>query len=283
MIRTSLAFPASVLFLSLCIPQAARPQSLVDNPGPPPPSTVAPHVPQAQPPSTAQSSAIVVRPDLTEEQMADLYMARKEYREASQLYKRLADQNPQNAVYLNKLGIALHQQAALGPALKYYERAVKMDPSYADAQNNIGTIYYQRKRYGKAIKAYQKAIAIRNDMPVLYSNLAYAYFEDKKYEQAIAAFRQALAMDPHLFEHNSSRNGSILQDRTVGDRGKFYFLLAKSYAEAGNLERCLIYLRKAKDEGYKELAAIKADPSFAAVLKDPAIQELLAPKPDTTE
>jgi len=215
--------------------------------------------------------------------MADLYMARKEYREASQLYKKLADQNPQNAVYLNKLGIALHQQAALGQALKYYERAVKMDPSYADAQNNIGTIYYQRKRYGKAIKAYQKAIAIRNDMPILYSNLAYAYFEDKKYEQAIVSFRQALAMDPQLFEHNSSRTGSLLQDRTVGDRGKFYFLLAKSYAEAGNLERCLIYLRKAKDEGYKELAAIKADPSFAAVLKDPAIQELLAPKPDTTE
>ncbi|OLB27093.1 MAG: hypothetical protein DMG41_13730 [Acidobacteria bacterium] len=280
MIRTSLAFPASVLFLSLCIPQAARPQSLVDNPGPPPPSTVAPHVPQAQPPNPTQSSTIVVRPNLTEEQMADLYMARKEYREASQLYKRLAEQNPQNAVYLNKLGISLHQQAALGPALKFYERAVKVDPTYADAANNIGTIYYQRKKYSKAIKAYHKAIAIRNDMPVLYSNLAYAYFEDKKFEQAIASFRQALALDPQLFERNSSRNGSILQDRTVGDRGKFYFLLAKSFAEAGNLDRCLVYLRKAKDEGYKELAAIKMDPSFAAVIQNPAIQEILAPRPE---
>ncbi len=273
MTRNVLAFPTVILLLSLSIP--AEGQSLVDGPGAP----VAPHLPQAQPPPPAQPPVIVVRPDLTDEQMGDLYMARKEYREASQLYKRLADQNPQNAVYLNKLGIALHQQTVLGQALKYYERAVKVDPTYADAQNNIGTIFYQRKKYGKAIKAYQKAIAIRNDMPVLYSNLAYAYFEDKKYEQAIAAFRQALAMDPHLFEHNSSRNGSILQDRTVGDRGKFYFLLAKSYAEAGNLERCLIYLRKAKDEGYKELAAINADPSFAAVLNDPAIQDVLAPKP----
>jgi len=32
----------------------------------------------------------------------------------------------------------------------------------------------------------------------------------------------------------------------VADRGRFYFLLAKSFAEAGNLERCLIYLRKAR-------------------------------------
>ena len=282
MIRTRVAFPASVLLLSLCIPPAAHSQSLVDRPGAAPASTVAPRSPQAQPPSPAQSSTIVVRPDLTEEQMADLYMARKEYREASQLYKRLADQNPQNAVYLNKLGISLHQQLALGPALKYYERAVKADPTYADAENNIGTIYYQRKKYGKAIKAYQRAIAIRNDMPVLYSNLAYAYFEDKKYEDAIASFRQAFALDPQLFERNSSRNGSILQDRTVGDRGKFYFLLAKSFAQAGNLDRCLVYLRKAKDEGYKQLAAINADPAFAAVIKNPAIQEILAPRPEDT-
>jgi tetratricopeptide (TPR) repeat protein len=273
MTKLQMAVPASILLFSLSVSSAA--QSLVENPT----VRVAPHLPQAQPPSPAQSSVIVVRPDLSDEQMADLYMARKEYRDASVLYKRLSDQNPQNPVYLNKLGIALHQQSALGPAMKYYERAVKVDPTYADAENNIGTIWYQRKKYGKAIKAYQKAIAIRSDMPVLHSNLAYAYFGGKKYEQAIASFRQALAIDPQFFERNNSRNGSVLQDRTVGDRGRFYFLLAKSYAEAGNLERCLIYLRKAKDEGYKELAAVKSDPSFAAVLKDPAIQEVLAPKP----
>ncbi len=60
------------------------------------------------------------------------------------------------AVYLNKLGIALHQQEALTLALKYYERATKVDPSYADAQNNIGTVWYQRKKYGKAIKSTKK-------------------------------------------------------------------------------------------------------------------------------
>jgi len=119
-------------------------------------------------------------------------------------------------------------------------------------------------------------------MAVLYSNLGYAYFGDKKYQEAISSFRQALALDPQLFEHNSSRSGSILQDRSVGDRGRFYFLLAKSFAEAGNLERCLIYLRKAKDEGYKELSAVKSDPSFAAVLKDPGIQEVLAPRPPSS-
>ncbi|HZV89267.1 MAG TPA: tetratricopeptide repeat protein [Candidatus Binatus sp.] len=275
MTQVRLAVPASILLLSLSIP--ARGQTLEGTRS----MVMAPGV--AQVPS-AQDPVIVVRPEITDEQMGDLYMVRKQYREAAGMFKKLADQDPRNPVYLNKLGIALHQQAALGLALKCYERAIKVDPRYADAENNVGTIWYQRKKFEKAIKAYRKAIAIRDDMSVLYSNLGYAYFGDKKYEEAISAFRQALALDPQLFEHNGSRSGSILQDRSVEDRGRFYYMLAKSFAQAGDLDRCIHYLRKAKDEGYKNFADIKKDPAFGAALKDPSVQELLVPKPvDATQ
>lgn len=275
MTQVRVAVPASILLLSLSIP--ATGQTLEETRS----MMMAPRV--AQVPS-AQDPVIVVRPEITDEQMGDLYMVRKQYREAAGMFKKLADQDPRNPVYLNKLGIALHQQTALGLALKYYERAVKVDPRYADAENNVGTIWYQRKKFEKAIKAYRKAIAIRSDMAVLYSNLGYAYFGDKKYEEAISAFRQALTLDPQLFEHNGSRSGSILQDRSVEDRGRFYYMLAKSYAQAGDLDRCIHYLRKAKDEGYKNFADIKKDPAFGAALKDPSVQELLVPKPaDATQ
>jgi tetratricopeptide (TPR) repeat protein len=270
MTHVRVAVPASILLLSLSIPATGQTlegtRSMVMAPG------------VAQVPSP-QDPVIVVRPEISDEQMGDLYMVRKQYREAAEMFKKLADQNPRNPVYLNKLGIALHQQAALGLALKYYERAVKADPRYADAENNVGTIWYQRKKYHKAIRAYEKAIGMRNDMAVLYSNLGYAYFGERKYEEAISAFRRALTLDPLLFEHNGSRNGSILQDRSVDDRGRFDYMLAKSFAQAGDLDRCIHYLRKAKDEGYKDLADIKKDPAFAAALKSPAVQELLVPKP----
>src|SRR5450432_91120 len=189
------------------------------------------------PSQVSTANATPAQPQLTPEDMADLLMARKEYPEAAEAYKHLADLFPGNAVYWNKLGIAFHQQSALTPALKCYERALKANPKYADAENNIGTIWYQRKKYSRSIRAYQKAIKISDDMPVLYSNLGYAYFANKKYEESIAAFRTALTKDPEFFDHNSSRNGSILQDRSVSDRGRFYFMLAKSYAQSGNLER----------------------------------------------
>jgi tetratricopeptide (TPR) repeat protein len=243
------------------------------------------NVPAIQTPSqvsTAQATPTVRA--LTDEETGDLYMARKQYYEAAQTYKRLTEQQPRNAIYLNKLGIALHQQEALNLALKCYERAIKADPHYADAENNIGTIWYQRKKYSKAIKAYQRAIKIRDDMPVLYSNLGYAYFGDKKYEESIAAFRIALSKDPQFFEHNSSRNGSLLQDRSVSDRGRFYFLLAKSFAQSGNLDRAILYLRKAKDEGYATFVAdVKKDKAFTALLSNEEVQIMLAPKPVESE
>jgi len=273
MTKFQVAFPASILLLTFSIPSVG--QSFIENIE----VGVAPRTMQSPAQAPTDKSVIVVKPELTDEQMGDLYMVRKDYREAAELYKRLSDQNPRNAVYFNKLGIALHQQTALNLALKNYERATKIDPMYADAQNNIGTIWYQRKKYGKAIRAYQRALKIRNDMAVLYSNLGYAYFEDKKYEQSLASFRQALTLDPQFFEHNGSRTGSVLQDRSVSDRGRFYYMLAKSFAQAGNVERCLVYLRKAKDDGYKELSAAKTDPAFSAVLKDPGIQDVLTPKP----
>jgi tetratricopeptide (TPR) repeat protein len=234
--------------------------------------------------STAAALPAEVK-ELTPEQMGDLYMARKQYVEAAQTFKVLTDKNPTNAVYLNKLGIALHQQEALTLAMKYYERALKANPHYADAQNNIGTIWYQRKRFGKAIKAYEKAIKINDDMAVLYSNLGYAYFGDKKYEESIASFRIALQKDPQFFEHNSARSGSLLQDRSVTDRGRFYYLLAKSFAESGNIDRAVLYLRKAKDEGYATLVAdLKKDKAaFAAEWKLPEVQNLINPQPIAAE
>ncbi|MGB9477881.1 MAG: tetratricopeptide repeat protein, partial [Candidatus Acidiferrum sp.] len=164
-------------------------------------------------------------------------------------------------------------------ALKCYQKSSKLDPHYADAQNNAGTIFYERKKYSKAIRSYKKAILLRDDYAGFYMNLGYAYFGQKDYADSMAAFRKALEIDPNTFDPSRSRSGTIIQDRTISsDRAQFYFLLAKSFAESGNVERCVIYLKKARDEGYKDLDAVKSDPSFATVLKDPAVQDFLTEK-----
>ena len=240
--------------------------------------------PQSSPPPAKPSPSPAITTDenqkLPDEDMARLYLVRKQYREAQDLFHKLTVEHPNNALYWNELGISLHNQLDLASALKCYEKSAKLDKHYADPQNNIGTIHYERKKYAKAIRAYKRALSIKEDFAPFYLNLGYAYFAQKQYEDSIAAFRKALQLDPDAFDAAKSRSGTVIQDRSIGpDRARFYFLLAKSFAEAGNAERCAVYLKKAKDEGYQDISTVSSDPSFAKVLKDPAVQDVLAPKP----
>ncbi len=267
MTKHFLAIPA-VIFLAFAFPPSSSSQDRLVQIATP--SIVA----AAQKPATSGPA---------DEEMARLYLARKEYKEAEDLFYRLASQNPGNPIYWNELGIAHHNQSQLELALKCYQKAAKVDPHYADAHNNIGTVLYERKKYSKAIRSYKKAIALRGDFAPFYLNLGYAYFGQKNFEDSIASFRRALQIDPGSMDPNNSRVGTVIQDRSLSvERGRFYFMLAKSFAEAGDIERSLRYLRKARDEGYSDFNSVRKDPSFAVVMKDPAAAELFEPRPIET-
>lgn len=213
---------------------------------------------------------------------ADILMARKLYPEAIAAYQAILKQEPRNAVLLNKIGIAYHQQALLRDAEGYYKRAVKADKTYSSAINNLGTIQYERRKFRRAIRLYDRALKLRQDEPAVYSNLGYAYFAEKQYDAALAAFQQALRIDPLVFEHRGGV-GVLVQQRSATDPAKLYFFLAKSYALAGDAGHCAHYLKMARDEGYKELGQARTDPAFARVLADPRVREILEPNPPMAE
>jgi len=268
MTRHYLAIPvASFLLIFSLLPACAQTKS--DTP---------------QQPSASSAAESAPAKNISDEELARLYLIRKQYREAQDIFHKLTVEQPKNAVYWNELGISLHNQVELDAALKCYQKSAKLDSKYPDVQNNIGTIYYERKKYAKAVRYYNRAINLRGDFAPFYLNLGYAYFGDKKYEEAISAFRKALQIDPDSFEAAKSRTGTVIQDRSVSaDRARFYFLLAKSFAESGNVDRCIIYLKKARDEGYKDLSnSVNSDPSFAKIIKEPALQDFLNTKPPDT-
>ncbi|MGH9758205.1 MAG: tetratricopeptide repeat protein [Candidatus Acidiferrales bacterium] len=213
-----------------------------------------------------------------DELRGDIFMARKEYREAIETYHDLTKETPRNAVLLNKLGVAYQQLDDLGRAEHYYKKSLKADKTYASATNNLGTVAYEKKHYPKAIRDYQHAVALRADMPTIYSNLGYAYFANAQYPEAIGAFQRALALDPDVFAHHEGY-GSLVQQRSTTDPGLFYFLIAKTYAESGNAVQSAHYLKLARDEGYANFLSARTDPAFAKVIKDPAVKEVLVVPP----
>ena len=81
-----------------------------------------------------------------------------------------------------------------------------------------------------------------------------------------------------MFEHRNTY-GVLLQERSVEERAKFHFYLARAYAKAGINDRALQYLRKALEEGLKERDKIAETPEFAALKENPEFQQLLASEP----
>ena len=212
---------------------------------------------------------------ITPELRGDIYMARKMYREAIDMYR---EGPPNSAVLTNKIGIAFHQLQQFDLAKKNYEHAVKLDPKYSEAINNLGTIYYAQKSYRRAIGYYKRAMRYTTPTASIYANLGAAYFGRKDFKHASECYEQALRLDPDVFEHHSNY-GTLMQERTVDERAMFHLYLAKYYAKSGANERALIYLRKALEEGVKDREKIPSMRVFTLLKASPVFKQLLVDNP----
>ena len=155
------------------------------------------------------------------------------------------------------------------------EITLRLFPSYAEAINNIGTVFYAQKKLRPAIKQYKKALEYAPKSASIYSNLGTAYFSRKKYKDAFAAYQKALELNPTVFE-SSSATGSLLQERSVAERAKFHFYLAKTYAKAGLVDQALVHVRRALEEGFSDKDKFRKDPEFAKLQDNEEFLALLA-------
>jgi tetratricopeptide (TPR) repeat protein len=214
---------------------------------------------------------------LTPEMRGDIFMARKMYREAIETFR---EGSPKDPVLLNKTGIAYHQLMQLDNARKCYERSIKIRPDYVEALNNLGTIYYARKSPRRAIAWYNRALKIapeESKSASIYMNLGTAYFARKRYDDATTAYQTAMRLDPEVFERHGNF-GVMLEERSVEERGKFHFYLAKLYAKGGRNELALQYLRKSLEEGFRDKKLAEM-PEFAAMKDLPEFKQLLTLEP----
>jgi len=229
-------------------------------------------------PASPQADKPEEKTEITPELRGDIFMAKKQYREAIEQFKQGPPKDP---VLWNKTGIAYHQLLQLDQALKSYQEAVHLKKNYQEAINNIGTIYYARKSYRRSITYYERALKAAPQSTrsaAIYNNLGTALFSRKQYKEAADAFQTALSLDPEVFEHTSSY-GVMLEERNVQERAKYHYYLAKLYAKNGRNELALLYLRKSLEEGFKERKQLQTDPEFASLRDTKEFKDLLALEP----
>jgi tetratricopeptide (TPR) repeat protein len=106
-------------------------------------------------------------------------------------------------------------------------------------------------------------------------NLGTALFARKQYDKATVAYQTAMKIDPDVFERHGNV-GVILEERSVEERAKYHFYLAKLYAKGGRNDLALQYLRKCLEEGFKEKKKLEDESDFVTLREMPEFKELLA-------
>lgn len=213
------------------------------------------------------------------EQTADILRAEKFYADAVDYYHAALRKSSSPAVLYNKEGIAELMFVHLREAKHDFEHAIKADRDYPEATNNLGVLYYNLHNYGKAIKYYRKAITLNPNSASFHSNLGTAYFSRKEYDLASHEYAAALSLDPEIFERHS-QTGISAQVASLQDRALYSYIIAKMFASRGDADHCLLYLKKAMEEGYKVAANFQKDREFSGFRKDPRFIALLQHGPD---
>ena len=121
----------------------------------------------------------------------------------------------------------------------------------------------------------RKRLHIDDDSASFYSNLGAAYFSKRAFESAVSAYQHALELDPDVFER-SSRGGVQAQLPSPEDRARYDYTVAKLFAKMGLSDQSLEYLRKAREDGYKDLKNVYRDVEFAQLRKNPRFTEIMA-------
>jgi tetratricopeptide (TPR) repeat protein len=211
------------------------------------------------------------------EKQGDTMRAQKRYLDAIDSYTAAIDKQP-TALLWNKKGIALLFIIRDKDAQKCFQQALKLDKNSPEALNNLGFVEQMHKNYGKAIKYYNKALVARPNSATFHYNLGAAYFAKHDFDKATVEYRAAYSLDNDIFQR-VSKMGVMAQTSSPEDRAAFSFMVAKMYAQAGDFERSLEYLRKAMEEGYKGIDKVYTAPEFASLRTDPRFADLMAQKP----
>ena len=226
------------------------------------------------PPANATAMDLDERGDQLRGEKA--YLDAMDYFQAA--LKKIGPKDPMAAQLYNKIGITQLQLTRYYEARKSFEKSIKVDKSFSKAYNNLGVVYYHDKKYGRAIKNYKRALDIESDNPSYHSNLGSAYFARKDLDNAVVEYGKAMQLDPEIFERRSSV-GIVAQMSSPEDRAHFSYVIAKMYAQQGQFDRSLLYLRRAMEEGYKDINNGYQDGEFSQLRKDQRFTALMSQPP----
>ena len=207
------------------------------------------------------------------EQKGDEARVHKDYGSAVANYQKALRADPKDSMLYNKLAIAEFLFGEKSAAREHLRQAVKLDPRNAFAFNNLGVMDLTDKKYKASVNHLKQALALDESNATAHVNMAEAWMGLKQVDRAMTEYSRALELNRDIL--NSDNGGIVAQVTTPEQRAYISFLIAKFYAQKGNIDGALEYLRRAKDDRFPDLARVYSEKEFAALWTDPRLEKIV--------
>jgi Tfp pilus assembly protein PilF len=161
----------------------------------------------------------------------------------------------------------IYVYAQLGQAAKaeeHYRAAVRLDPKATEAYFNYGVFLLGQSRPAEAKEEFRKTLEINPRYAEAHSNLGYLLESERRSSEAVVEYRKALQIKPDFTQANFGLGRLLVKEekfeegiplllkalKTEDEDAKASYLYAVgiAFADAGDLENGLRYLRLARDK-----------------------------------
>jgi tetratricopeptide (TPR) repeat protein len=119
-----------------------------------------------------------------------------QFDDALGLIQTLLEDNPNDGIALNFMGILHLERHNFPSAYQYFRRATQETPSSAPVWTNLGLAAHELKRNEEAIKCYMHSASLNNEYVKAYVNAAAVFIEESRWDEADKCCQLAFEIDP---------------------------------------------------------------------------------------
>lgn len=173
----------------------------------------------------------------------------------------------------NFLGIGYFMKKNFAEALICFQKALAINPAYVAAICNLGNVQFEAGDVDSAVETLSTAIVAFNNDVTLHFSLGTILLHKGELDRGFSHLKKVLELDPGYLDRE--RNFSFKASESGLPQPELFFRYACLYAAAGNLEKTLKFLERAKKAGFAGWERIRQNDAFARFRDDPQVKKYL--------
>ena len=192
--------------------------------------------------------------------------------EAIETLKRAVEQNPNDAVAYNALGVIHSQKGDFETALGYFDKAISLrDPYYKAIYNKLNLLVSNRK-YDDAVSLMKDLVARHPEHADGWINLAMLVGNRGSIEEALGYIDKVLGVDPQDFDALVKKGQLYLLDKRYNEAHDCFEQakrIAPGYQPAVDFAKLAADIIEKKNQGYIRIRQILVqNPQLAERIKE---------------